>query len=295
MRLQLKRIPTSGGNLMANQILVTTPNGKVGREVAAQLLARQADVRIGAHSVEKAKKQFPGAEVVALDLRDAASVKSALAGVSAVYLAAPGEWEAGPELQLIALAKAAGVKKIVKLSAFGAEQLDGAAIRQVEKALEASGLDYTLLRPNWFMQNFTTSMAASIRAGVLAEPAGDKRTAFIDARDIAAVAVKALADGALSRQAASLSGPEALSRTALAQTLTQAIGRPVEYQELTDAQFREAVKAHLTPSYLELMSQLYAAQRSGFYEATTPSVEQLLGRPARSFDAFAREHAGVWK
>jgi len=116
----------------------------------------------------------------AFDYGDAASVLAAVRGVDAVYLASPGDFPAEPEKRLIDVAKTGSVKKIVKLSAMGVEATD-VPLRQVEKHLEGSGLAYAILRPTWFMQNFSTAHAAAIRAGTLAEPAATARTAFIDA------------------------------------------------------------------------------------------------------------------
>ena len=280
---------------MSAKILVTTPNGKVGNEVAKLLLSRGASVRVGAHSVEKAKAELAGAEIVHLDLKDAASVKAALQGISAVYLASPGDWPAEPEENLIAAAKAAGVKKIVKLSAINVEKHDGSALRAVEKKLEKSGLDYSILRPNWFFQNFTTSMAGAVKSGTLAEPAGEQGTAFIDARDIAEVAALALTSDRLSQQAVTLTGPKVLTRAEVAKILGAAAGHEVNYLAVTDAQFREAVKPFMPQSYIEVLSWLYAEQRKGVNAFTTGAVQELLGRPPRSLEEFAKENAAAWK
>ena len=280
----------------AAKILVTTPGGKVGSEVAKLLLAKGIAVRIGAHSVEAARKAFPGAEVVPLDLESEASVREALAGISAVYLASPGDWPAAPEKRLIDLAKAAGVKRIVKLSAIGVEAAGAdVPIRQVEQHLEASGLEFTILRPSWFMQNFTTSMAASIKSGILAEPAAEAKTAFIDARDIAAVAAVALTADGHAGKAYTLTGPALLDRVQVAATISKTLGREVKYLAVSDDQFRAAVKAHLSPAYLEVMSALYAGVRAGWTEKKTDAVREILGREPIAFERFAQEHKQAWQ
>lgn len=276
------------------KILVTTPTGKVGAEVAKQLVARGADLRLGAHSPDKVRKAFPAVEAVRLDYADEASVRAAVAGVEAIYLASPGDSPAEPEQRLLDLARAAGVRRAVKLSAHGVENGDS-PLRQVEKHLEASGLEWTILRPNWFMQNFSTSQADAIRAGTLAEPAGDGRSAFIDTRDIAAVAVSALTGSGHAGKAYALSGPESLDRNAVAAQLSKAIGREVRYLPVTDEQFRAAVKGFLSPSYTELLSLLYGGTRQGWFDAVTDTVEKLLGRPPISFGRFAEDHKAVWR
>jgi len=176
------------------KILVTTPTGKVGQALVTILGQRGAALRLGAHSVEKTRALFPGLEVVRLDHADPATHAAAVAGVDALYLASPGDFPSAPEKALVDAAKRAGVKKVVKLGAMGVEHSDN-PIRQVEEHVRASGLRFTFLHPTWFMQNFTTSMAAALKGGTLAEPAADGKTAFIDARDIAGLKGKILASG----------------------------------------------------------------------------------------------------
>lgn len=275
------------------KILVTTPTGKVGQELVAILTARGAPVRLGAHSVEKTRAAFPGLEVVRLDHTDPATHAAAVEGVEAVYLASPGDFPSAPEKALVDAARKAGVRKIVKLGAMGVELSDN-PIRQVEEHVRASGLAFTFLHPTWFMQNFTTSMAGAIKAGTLAEPAADRKTAFIDARDIAAVAAKALLEPGHDGKTYTLTGPELLSRAEVVQVLSKELGRPVAYLAVTDEQFRAAVKDFLRPSYTELLSWLYAGVRAGQTEVRTGTVEELLGRPPTAFAQFARDHRATW-
>ena len=155
-------------------ILVTTPNGKVGSEVVKQLLEQGESVRLAAHTPQKARDAFPDAEVVPFKFGEEESVQAALQGVSALYLASPDPMP--PVQQVVDLAQEAGVKRVVRLSAMGIEESDN-PLRQIERYIEASGLKWTFLRPNWFMQNYSTTNAQSVREqGVIAEPAGDAKT-----------------------------------------------------------------------------------------------------------------------
>lgn len=275
------------------KILVTTPRGKVGSEVV-QLLKDRATLRLGAHALEETARAFPGLEVARFDLNDAASVEAAVRGVDAVYLAAPGDFPPEPGKRLVDAAKRAGAKKVVLLSAMGVDAAPQSPLRQVELHLEESGLEWTVLRPTWFMQNFSTSHARSIGAGALAEPAADQKTAFIDARDIAAVAAKALLEGGHAGKTYTLTGPELLSRADVAAALSRELGRPVAYQPLTDEQFRAAMKPHLPASYLELLSTLYAGVRQGWTERQTDDVQRVLGRAPIGFAQFVKDHRAVW-
>ena len=276
-----------------SKILVTTPTGKVGQELVHLLRARGATLRLGAHSVAKTRAAFPGLEVVELDHTRPGTHAAAVAGIEAVYLASPGDFPSAPEKALVDAAREAGVKRIVKLAALGVEQSDN-ALRQVEEHVRASGIPFTFLHPTWFMQNFSTSMAAAIKSGTLAEPAADKKTAFIDARDIAAVAAEALTGAGHEGRTYELTGPELLDRAEVAARFSAALGRPVTYLAVTDEQFRAAVKGFLSPSYLELMSHLYAMVRAGYTEVKTTTVQELLGRAPIGFDQFIKDHRSTW-
>jgi uncharacterized protein YbjT (DUF2867 family) len=275
-------------------IFISTANGKVGSEIVEQLLAKGENVRVGAHNVAKARANFPGAKVVHFDYNDTDSVKAALEGVDTVYLASPGDFPSDPEKNVVDLAKAAGVKRVVKLSAMGVEADDSIPLRQVELYIQASGLEYTILRPTWFMQNYSTGMAEGIKNGTLYEPAEQAKTGFIDARDIASVAVKALTETGHNGQAYALTGAESLDRNAVAAKISIATGKTVQYVPINDEQFRGAMQSVLSPSYLELMSSLYAGVRADWTEATTDTVKQVLGRDPISFDQFASDHKDVW-
>jgi uncharacterized protein YbjT (DUF2867 family) len=276
-----------------SKILVTTPTGKVGQELVRLLQARGATLRLGAHSVDKTRAAFPGLEVVPLDHTRPETHAAAVAGVDAVYLASPGDFPAAPEKALVDAAKKAGVKKIVKLAAFGIEHSDN-PLRQVEEHIRASGIPFTFLHPSWFFQNFTTSMAGALKAGTLAEPAADKKISFIDARDIAAVAAEALTRPGHDGQTYTLTGSEQLSRAEVVAIVGKELNRTITYVPVTDEQFRAAVKGYLTPSYLELMSALYGLVRAGVYETVTPTVQQVLGRPPITFAQFVKEHRSSW-
>ncbi len=276
-----------------SKILVTTPTGKVGQELVRILTARGVAPRLGAHSVEKTRSAFPGLEVVPLDHSRPETHAGAVTGVDAVYLASPGDFPSGPEKALVDAARKAGVKKIVKLGALGVEQSDN-PIRQVEEHVRASGVPFTFVHPTWFMQNFSTSLAASIKAGTLAEPAADKKTAFIDARDIAAVAAEALTRPGHDGKTYAITGGELLGRSEVAALLSRELGRTVSYLPISDEQFRAALKGVLTPSYLELMSALYAMVRAGYTEVMTGTVQEVLGRAPIGFAQFAREHRAAW-
>lgn len=275
-------------------ILISTANGKVGSEIVKALIQQGQSIRVGAHNLAKAQANFPGVNVVHFDYNDEASVRAALEGVNTLYLASPGDFPAEPEKRMVDLAKAAGVKRIVKLSAMGVENAPDVPLRQVELHIEQSGLEWTFLRPSWFMQNYSTGMAEGVKQGTLFEPADNAKTGFIDARDIAAVAVKALTEDGHQGQAYPLTGPESLDRNEVVQKISSATGKSIQYVPVTDEQFRASMQNVLSPTYLELMSNLYAGVRAGWSDATTDAVKRVLGRDPISFSQFAEDHKNDW-
>ncbi|WP_019588764.1 SDR family oxidoreductase [Deinococcus apachensis] len=277
------------------KVLVTTPNGKVGQEVVRQLQERGVEVRVGAHTVDKARQAFPGAEVVRFDYADEASVREALQGVDAVYLASPGDMPAEPVKRVVDLAREAGVGRIVRLSAMGVEHSEN-PLREVERHIEASGLAWTFLRPSWFMQNYATMNADMIRGGTLYEPSGDARTSFVDARDIAAMAVAALTEEGHAGQAYTITGGEALSRDEVVAAISDATGKSVKYVPISDEDLGQAMRAQGAPeAYVGLMTALYQAVRAGHSAQVTDDVRRVTGRDPTPFEQFARDHADVWR
>lgn len=150
-------------------------------------------------------------------------MEAALHGIDGLYLAPPREdFPVQPLLHTVVLAKAAGVKRIVFLSAMGVEDVE-TNIRQLERGVEASGIDFTHLRINVLLQNYSTMSAQAIRQqGVFVEPVGDERTSFVDARDVAAVAA-ALTETGHTGQAYTLTGGVAHTRAEVAAAIAQTI------------------------------------------------------------------------
>jgi len=274
-------------------ILVTTPNGKVGSAVVKQLVAQGAPLRVGAHTVAKAQAAFPGVDVARFDFADEDSVQAALAGVDTLYLASPGDMLAEPIKRVVDLARSHGVERIVRLSALGVEQGES-PLREVERHIEGSGLVWTLLRPNFFMQNYSTINAASIRdEGAIYEPAEDAKTSFVDARDIAAVAVKALTEDGHAGKAYAITGGRVYDRQEVAAAISEVIGKEVRYVPTTDEQLRAAMVG-AAPHFIDLMSTLYQGVRAGWTATVTDTVERVTGRAPYTIEQFARDYSAVW-
>jgi uncharacterized protein YbjT (DUF2867 family) len=273
------------------KILVTTPTGKVGSEIVRALAARGISRRLALRDPSKAPA---GEEIVAFDYLRPETWAAALEGIDRVYLASLGDQPADPEKAFVDLAVSKGVRRIVKLGAAGIEETD-VPLRQVERHIESKGIEWTFVHPTWFWQNFSTAFAGGIKAGVLAEPVGDRWTAFVDARDIAAVAVEALATDAWVGQILTLTGPDKTTRARFVAEVSRQLGREVKFQDLSDDQFREAFAPYLTNSYLELLSALYGWVRAGATEFTTDTVEKVLGRKPIGLERFVADHLDAWR
>jgi uncharacterized protein YbjT (DUF2867 family) len=278
-------------------ILVTGAGGTVGSEVVKQLKATGAKFRVGFRTPAKAEKaKAEGLDTVVFDFGDRASIAAALKGADKMFLLSgnvPNQSEI--EINAVEEANKAGVKHIVKLSVLLAdkEQYTFAKWhRAVEKAIEKSGMAYTFLRPTGFMQNFVNYNAGSIKAqGAIYEPM-DAAVSYVDVRDIAAVAVKALTALGHENKAYELTGPAALSYEQVAGKISQAIGKPVKAVFTGVDAARQAMLGMGFPQFVvDAVLDLQTVYANGISAKVYPDIEKVTGRKARSFDDFVREHA----
>jgi uncharacterized protein YbjT (DUF2867 family) len=284
---------------MTNQkkILVTGANGNLGGAVVRALHGGTATV-IAAGTQPENMQMPQGVEVCKIDYLQPDTVATALKGVDGLFLVAPPlDPEAAAKLNpVVDQAKAAGVRQIVLNSALGVDQSDEAPLRVVEKHLMASGLAYTILRPNFFMENFTAGfLAPMIGQGAIFLAAGDAGTSFISITDIAAVAAAAF-EKELFGAELNLTGPAALDHHQVAKIISEASNRQIQYQALTEeAMLQGARDQGLSEGAVQFMGVLYKAVRSGKMAAITEDVERVIGRRPVSFGDFAQAHADAWK
>ena len=263
-------------------ILIIGGTGKTGRRVADHLVARGHDVRIGSRSAEQP-----------FLWEDEGSWKPLLLGVDRVYIAHPENTRPEAVLQIGRFAQIAvdqGVRRHVLLSGRGVEAFMDAA----EAGFRASGADWTILRPSWFMQNFSELFFYdAVLAGEIKLPVGDATEPFIDIEDIAAVAAEALFDDRHVGQVYELTGPELLSFEEAAEELTKATGRKISFTPITQDAFRESI---VSSGWPEEYSYMYSGIADGKLAYVTDDVERVLGRKPRRFSEYARDAAatGVW-
>ncbi|MFG2395706.1 NAD(P)H-binding protein [Streptomyces lydicus] len=273
--------------------LVIGATGTTGSRTTAQLIA-------AGHRVKAASRRatpLPGAEPVRFDWYNPATFGDALTGTDRVYLVPPvGDPDpAAVMLPFLQQARAAGVRRAVLLSSSAIPE-GGPAVGAVHQALPGLFDEWAVLRPSWFMQNFTGTHthADSIREhGVILTAAGAGRVGFIDADDIAAVAVRALTDGPSPDTDLVLTGPEALSHDDIAAIVTQTTGRPVTHRPLTYDDLHHRLAAVMPPEFATMLADMDRAIAGGAEDRITDSVQRVTGRPPHGFRTVAERELAL--
>ncbi len=277
-------------------VLVLGASGKTGRAVVEALAPR--GVRVRAASRNPAPSRIDGVEAVRFEWTDPGTWQEALRGVDALYVVGPYMVPDRPGLVGELLTAARHVRRVVLLSVLGVDLLpDAIPMATWEADVRASGKEWTILRPNWFQQNFGEGFAPALRdQGVLELPAADALVSFVDTRDIAEVAAAALTEDGHAGQVYLITGPEALTHTQAVRALGEAAGRELRYTALTAEQHVEALRAAgLADRSIAWQRVLFQLIRDGHNALVTDTVERVTGHPARSLTAYAHEHAAAWR
>jgi len=278
-------------------ILVTTA-GKVGSEAARLLAQRGVPVRVLVRDPAKATALAQaGVDIAEGDLEVPATIDVAMQGVSAVVLVSPAI--PAQELNIVDGAVRAGAGHVVKITSKASADSPIARRRgqaEIENGLIASGLGYTLLRNNAYMQNFLMLAPAIARTNSFGSSTGDGRVGLIDARDVAAVAAEiAVSPAAHAEKTYWPTGPERLSYADVAVVLSKVLGRPITFHPLTFDEERQAmINAGLPEPVAEMNAQALSLFAQGDSDWITEDVPTLLGRPARTFEQFATDHAAAF-
>ncbi|MFQ6398069.1 NAD(P)H-binding protein [Nocardia sp. KC 131] len=277
-------------------VLVLGATGKTGKPVVDALVAQGVKVRAASRNPAAASESV---EPVRFDWADRGTWAAALSGVDGLYVVGPYAAPDAAELLDALLAAAPQVERVVLLSVLGADMLPDAVPMQAwEASVRASGKQWTILRPNWFQQNFGEgAFTATLRDGAqLRLPAADATVGFVDTRDIAEVAAAALTQDGHTGQIHIITGPERLSHASAMGILGHAAGRELRYTALTADEFaQELHDAGLDDRSITWQLGLFTLIRDGANALLTDTVERITGHPARSLEAYAREHATVWR
>jgi uncharacterized protein YbjT (DUF2867 family) len=292
---------------MVGTILVTGATGTVGGEVVKQLSSTGQKVRASVRSATRATSndKLKDVELVEMDYNKPETLVTAFKGADKLFLLTPASPKAAElAANLVKEAKKNGIKHIVKQSVMGADsELDVAHLRlhrQAEKMIEESGIPFTFLRPNDFMQNFVNFYSPTIKSNnALYLPAEDAKVSFVDVRDIAATAVKTLTDDGNGRhigKAYTITGPEALSYSRAAEILSNVTGKKISYVNVSDEDTRVGLKAMGWDDWLiDTTLQLFDLYRKGYTSRVSSEVEEILGRKPISFTQFAKDYAQAFR
>jgi len=280
-------------------ILVTGATGKVGQELVRRLSEARVAFRALVRSSGKAQAiREAGGEAVVGDLADEAAVGEALQGAERLFVLTNSlPDQPATEARLVDAAKEAGVWQVVKLSTSGADAANPPLFlklhRDSERHIEASGLAWTFLRPNFFMQNYLDFADAIRTQGVLASHAGAGRHADVDARDVGEVAARVLTETGHEGRAYELTGREAYSLVDVARRIGKIAGRAVRFVDLSPEEGRRALVSAgesewSANAWIELLGWFREGSSNG--AAVSQDVESVLGRAPRSLDSFLREN-----
>lgn len=282
-------------------ILVTGATGQTGRPLVAELLRRGAAVRALARGATAARVILgPEVEITEGDLDRPETLHAAVAGAERVYLLAPPHPHlAAMEAAVIEMARRAGVRHVVKHSAYDARPGARAEVARLhwagEQALAASGLPYTILRGSMFMQNLLMFAPLVVAEGLLAVPAtGTGRGAFVDCADLAAVAAAVLTQDGHEGRTYLVTGPQALSMDDIAAQLSAALGRAIRRVEVSIEDAKASLHASGTPDWtIEQMEGSIRTLAAGETAEVTDVVADLTGRPPHTFAQFAHAFADL--
>jgi uncharacterized protein YbjT (DUF2867 family) len=275
-------------------ILITGASGNVGREVVKQALTVGLKIRAAFQSPAVAAKAPAGLEGVIMDYGKPETIRAALYGVEKIFLVLPQVRDLpAMEANFTREVRAAGRKHIVKLSALGGRgSLFSSGHRDSEQNIEASGLPYTFLRPNGFMQNLVNYNAGTIRSqNAFYGCQGNGAVSLVDIRDVAAVAVIVLVATGHEGKSYALTGGESLTNEQIAEKLSGVAGRKISYVDMPPAEFKKAILSDGTSEWsADALLDLQRLYREGKASLVTDDVQRLTRRKPISFDQFARDY-----
>lgn len=276
-----------------SKILVVGASGTVGTDLVRQL-------RDKGHTVLRStSKPNLESDQVHLNLQTKAGLDTAFVGIDKAFFLSPPGYVNQHELliPLIDEARKQSLKKVVLMTAMGANAVDSTPFRQAELHLEQSGLTYNIIRPNWFMQNFNSFWLHGIlHDAKVALPVGDAKASFIDVRDIASVAAVLLDDDVrFQNQDFDLTGATAISHAQAASVISNAIDKHIKFEDITPQAMRETLLgAGLPADYTEFLLMILDYLKQGAAERVTDAVQSITGNAPIAFEAYARDYRQAW-
>jgi len=279
-------------------VLVTGATGNTGSALLQELNARGARVRAMVRSpTDEPRLAGTAAATVVANFDDPASLARALEGVTRAYLVTPSTPHAEmQQVQFAEQAVAAGVKHLVKLSQFAADETSPVRFLRyhaaVERRIRELGISFTFLRPNLYFQGLLAFQSMIATQGQFVAPVGDARVSAVDVRDIAAVASRALTESGHERRTYTITGPRAVTHSEMASAIGEAIGRRVAFVDVPSDAFAGALKAAGIPAWqVDGLVEDYAHYSRGEAGTISPHVREVTGADPRDVGEFARDYA----
>lgn len=282
-------------------ILVTGATGTNGSEIVKRLAAQNVPVRAMVRDRNRANAiALPNVEVVEGDFDRPETLLSALSGVDRAFLVTnSSEHAEAQQLAFVDAAKQSGVAHIIKLSQFAADADSPVRFLRyhaaVEAAIQSSGIAYTFLRPNLFMQGLLNFKSTIVTQNAFYTAIGDAKVSLIDVRDIADAAIAALTKTGHEGKIYDLTGPQALTHTEAAHYLSNAIGRNITFVDIPPEMMLETLlSVHFPTWQAEGLIEDYAHYRRGEASVVASGVQDATGKAPRSFETFAHNYAPMF-
>lgn len=280
-------------------ILITGASGNAGVEVLRQTLKTGAKLRAAFQSPDKASAAPSGVEVAIMDYKKPETIRPALGGVERLFLVAPVVPNI-PDLEnnVVTEARKAGVRHIVKFSAMGGRDAIFPRLHsESEDRIKASGIPYTFLRPNGFMQNLIIYNLGTINSqNAFYGSQGNSAVSYVDLRDVGALAARVLTEPGHEGQAYEITGPTALTNKQMANILSDDIGRTINYIDLPPDQLAQGMRAAGIPDFnIKGILDLNALYAAGKAQRISEDFEKVMKRKPTSFEQFSRDHINAFK
>ena len=284
---------------MSDKILIIGATGSVGFEVATRLDKLNESVKIAVRNPERAKSiRLKKAEFVQFDYNDSSSFNKAFQNVKKMLLVSPPSYLKIQDSvnSTIDAAIKAGVKLIVNISAISIESKLDKPMKEIEDHIKKSKIDSVFLRPNCYMQNFNDLFKnLIIEENQISVPAENAKICFVDVRDVADVAVKALTDSKLKNNTYKLTGKRSLNMHVVAHLFSEELNREIEYNSISEQLFEKTLRTAGWPAgTIEGTLQLCSHVKSGETAETTNDIENILGREPIRFEKFIRDYSNNW-
>ncbi len=281
---------------MSNKILVLGATGNIGSHLIDLLKNKGADFLAGTSSNTREESHH-----ISIDFADVLSIEKAMKGMDTLFMLMPTH----PDMvqwgkNIVSSAQKSGIKHIVRLSAAIAKNdldLDFMKkIREIDNSVINSGLNYTIIAPQFFMQNLSTLMADDYKNGTLYLPAGDGKLGWIDVRDIALVSMEILLNPEkYKNETLTITGTESLSYGEAVEQMNNILGKNTQYIAVPDdAAIQGMTEKQFPPFFIDVMMDLNHATVLGYAEELTDTVEKITGKKPISFKEFVINNKSVW-